>query len=881
MSDLNNQQASSWKKLNATAGEAATAGALKSVQTEDKKLIEAVADVIAGYAKDLYGKSSTDDKYVSIVDLILKRLKLILSDCMETIENDGLESFKTAILDALSAKLEEQKVAINSSYDSIIKDILDAIKDKLEKQIADTKNELEDLFSTKLNELAEAQNEEEKENESKEKDEDSSKDEKKKINVIKAAKKTLIAAKIALFTAKLELIAKKYDPSIWFDKLFDSMLNFQQGLSTAGSMFSKISGMKVPSIQESSMSYSDAELPKTDNVLAIVKAMNQMLDGLLPTAKSKKEDKKNKKKATAIEQVLNFMSDILEYVIDRLGQSIDYIFDKTLRLVAKFFIKVFGKISVPFILGLAAVLYLLGKPIIKILAPFLNLLFGLIAQVFDFLTELVDDVIAPLAHFILDVVGEPLSKLIKKLAVILIHVLDACKPHIAFIVTRSIRFVNAALDAMNNFLDGIDQHAEEIGVKVGKLIVIFLKKLVIILDAFASNAETIGGKVGTFCETLVTMLAKFLGGIGDRAEMLGEKLGEFSDKVLGVLLDFFEGFVNQAEQIGKDCATCKIEIMKVLSGLIDLVNVLANDVADALQGIVDFFDGFRTNAKSIGYKLGKYFVIGLEVKNEIMKAMANKAEAAGRYLANGMFQNLKQLSSALVSLRLACGGDVKDDEFGEDQQALIKMRQQLKDLKKTVESLVPGFWSRTFTTQIYDYPSSIASSLDSIGKSFKDAIRKMNEASAGIQNVTLLGISSIFIPLYAISNFYKNAELATSNAISKIADAIKKREEENESLKSSIESLSIKLAGQVSSLESTMQDSSKNEELGSNESQQDGNTDSGKTSVIQALSEILNSLKSANAGIKDAKSALDNGSARIFELFAASPFIPTTVEVER
>ena len=83
MSDTNGQQAKNWPSLNGKEGLKSTAAASRMVDAKNKSLVLAIAEVIRGYMEDARGTPS-DYKYKNIVDLIIKRVKSVVTSSLKT-----------------------------------------------------------------------------------------------------------------------------------------------------------------------------------------------------------------------------------------------------------------------------------------------------------------------------------------------------------------------------------------------------------------------------------------------------------------------------------------------------------------------------------------------------------------------------------------------------------------------------------------------------------------------------------------------------------------------------------------------------------------------------------------------------------------------------
>jgi hypothetical protein len=102
-------------------------------------LLEAVRDLIAASAKDLYG-DNTDYKYIYITDLILQRIKNVLDDLNVKDTKEEIKDKLDTIDNDIDIKLDEVKSLIEKDHEYRKEDFL--------KQ----KEEIENIIDSKVEE---------------------------------------------------------------------------------------------------------------------------------------------------------------------------------------------------------------------------------------------------------------------------------------------------------------------------------------------------------------------------------------------------------------------------------------------------------------------------------------------------------------------------------------------------------------------------------------------------------------------------------------------------------------------------------------------------------------------------------------------------------
>ena len=116
--DVNGMISQQWSPIQMTNAQQSYDIALRSVDSKSRPLFTAIAEVVKAAACDLYGQSTTDDKYVKIVDLIMLRVRSALQKQL---------SESTSLQTAAYADISKNQIAAISD---IVQNLLSTLNEK-------------------------------------------------------------------------------------------------------------------------------------------------------------------------------------------------------------------------------------------------------------------------------------------------------------------------------------------------------------------------------------------------------------------------------------------------------------------------------------------------------------------------------------------------------------------------------------------------------------------------------------------------------------------------------------------------------------------------------------------------------------------------------
>src|SRR5574344_2012035 len=94
MSDRNGQKPQNWSKLKSNFSEANLNKGLKNIEDEFKPLLKAIFEIMFGSLSDIKNNSSTDNKNVKTIDLIINRIDYILEKNVYLLIDSNIDNIK-------------------------------------------------------------------------------------------------------------------------------------------------------------------------------------------------------------------------------------------------------------------------------------------------------------------------------------------------------------------------------------------------------------------------------------------------------------------------------------------------------------------------------------------------------------------------------------------------------------------------------------------------------------------------------------------------------------------------------------------------------------------------------------------------------------------